>query len=336
VTPRVSVCVPAYQAAENLQQTLDSVFGQEFEDLELVVVDDGSSDATPAILAAQTDPRLRAFRHEPNRGQVATVGETIGHARGELVKFLDADDLLHADCVGTMVRAFDEHPRASLVFSRREIWTENPDDPEMQAWIEDLGDLPAHFARIGEVNDGRDLLRQYLAGGLLGNWIAEPAGVMARRADLLAVGGYSDRLRQSNDMDLWVRLMARGEVVFIDRPLYTYRLEYSGVTGKTEESMAANWLDGLWTVEGLAEMDGFPEPRALRAARRDLLRRVARRTLTAPLREPANTGNRLRDVGAYAGFRLRRALGRAAPLHRPIPLAGEAERGSSGAPPSRH
>ncbi|MGV1047644.1 MAG: glycosyltransferase family 2 protein, partial [Solirubrobacterales bacterium] len=277
VTPRVSVCVPAYQSEEHLQQTLDSVWGQEFGDFELVIVDDGSRDRTAEIIAAQTDPRLRAFRHQPNRGQAVTVGEAVGRARGELVKFLDADDILHPDCLGTMVAALDRSPQASFAFSRREIFTENPDDPEMRKWIEDLGDLPGNFERIGAVNDGGALLRQILAAGLPGNWIAEPAGVMARRAEVLAVGGYNWRLRQNNDVDLWLRLMARGAVVFIDRALYTYRLGYSGVTGGSEADDDSRWLDAVWTAENLAAIDDFPEPRALRRARRAVLRQALRR-----------------------------------------------------------
>lgn len=318
MTPRVSVCVPAYQSEANLQETLDSVWGQDFEDLELVIVDDGSSDATAEIIAAQTDPRLRAFRHEPNRGQAATVGEAVARARGDLVKFLDADDILHRDCVGTMVAALDESPEASFAFSRREIFSERPGDADIREWIEDLGDLPGNFGGLEAVNDGRWMLRRYLEAKLPSNWIAEPAGVMARRADLLAVGGYNRRVRQENDMDLWVRLMARGSVAFIDRSLYTYRLEYSGVTGDTESGAQSHWLDSLWTAEGLMTMADFPEPRALREARRELLRWALRRTASALLREPRRAGPRLTALASYVGYRLARLAGRAAPLYLPI------------------
>lgn len=320
MTPRVSVCIPAYESAANLQETLDSVFTQEFEDFELVVVDDGSADATPEILAAQTDPRLRAFRHAANVGQVVTVGDTIARARAPLVKFLDSDDLLHRDCLGTMVAALDAHPEATLAFSRREISTEDPTDPRAIHWIDLLGDLTVNFDHLQEVNDGAALLREFLAASLAGNWIAEPAGVMARRADLLAVGGYQRRLRQNNDMDLWARLMARGSVVFIERPLYTYRLGFSGVTGGTAANAVPHWLDPLWIAEGLAGQEGFPEPEALAAARRRLLRRALRRTALAPLREPAVARARIADLAAYGRYRLAARAGRAAPLHLPIPL----------------
>ena len=317
--PRVSVCVPAYQSEQHLQETLDSVWSQDFEDFELVVVDDGSRDATPAIIAAQTDPRLRAFRHEPNQGQARTVGEAVGRARGEFIKFLDADDLLHRDSLSTLVAALDANPGASFAFSPREIFTENPDSAEMQEWIADLGNLHGNFPQLREVNDGRVLLRALLGANLPGNWIAEPAGVMARRADVLAVGGYNRRLRQNNDIDVWLRLMARGDVVFIDRPLYTYRLEYSGVTGSSEADDDSRWLDDLWTAENLAAMDDFPEPGALRRVRHHYQRWALRRAAGALVREPRRGLALAGDLAGYCGYRLAAAAGREEPLRLPIP-----------------
>lgn len=322
MTPRVSVCVPAYQAAVNLQETLDSVWGQTFEDFELVIVDDGSSDGTAEIITAQGDPRLRAFAHAKNQGQEATVADTVARASAPLVKFLDADDLLHPDCLATMVAAFDANPAAVLAFSRRDILPVDPEDPDLPEWLEAIGDLASGFERIGPVNDGRDLLRQYLRARLPGNWIAEPAGVMARRSDLVAVGGYNRRVRQNNDVDLWLRLMARGEVIYIDRPLFTYRLDpSSGVTGGNEGRVDPypHWLDPLWTAEGLVGIADFPERSLLRRTRRSLVLRACRRLVTTPWRERGASGSRLRDLTAYAAFRLRRRFGRAEPLYSAIP-----------------
>jgi glycosyltransferase involved in cell wall biosynthesis len=322
LTPRVSVCVPAYQAAANLRETLDSVWSQTFEDFELVIVDDGSRDGTAEIIAAQRDPRLRAFAHATNQGQEATVADAVAHARAPLVKFLDADDLLHPDCLATMVAGFDANPGAVLAFSRRDILPVDPDDPALPEWLADIGDLASGFERIEEVNDGRELLRQYLRGRIPGNWIAEPAGVMARRADLLAVGGYNRRVRQNNDVDLWLRLMGRGEVIYIDRPLFTYRLDPgSGVTGGNEgrADPYPHWLDPLWTAEGLVGVADFPERPLLLRTRRSLVLRACRRLATTPRREPGATRPRARDLAAYLGFRLKRALGRAEPLYSPIP-----------------
>ncbi|HYC80166.1 MAG TPA: glycosyltransferase family A protein, partial [Solirubrobacterales bacterium] len=298
--PRVSVCVPAYQAAAHLQEVLDSVYAQDFGDYELVVVDDGSTDATPEILAAQTDPRLRSFRRDRNLGQAATVAEAVARARGGLVKFLDADDLLRRDCLATMASAMEAHPRAILAFARREFLIADPEDPEIQDWITQNGEPHRRFDELAEVNDGLRLLRQYLGALLPGNWIAEPAGVMVRREDLLAVGGYNGRVRQNNDMDLWARLMGRGEMIFIDRPLYDYRLEFNGVTG-AQAVEKRQWLDSLWIAEGLSRVDGFPLAAEVRRARRALLRKALRRTAMTPFREPRRTRRRLADLTAYGG-----------------------------------
>jgi glycosyltransferase involved in cell wall biosynthesis len=317
MTPRVSICVPAYQSAPHLEEVLAAVYAQDFEDFELVVVDDGSTDGTPEILAAQTDPRLRSFRRDRNLGQEATVAEAVARARAPLVKFLDADDILHRDCVSTMLDTMTRHRDAVLAFSRREIILEQPEDPAVRDWVAGHGELHLRFTELGEVNDGRALLREYLGALLPGNWLAEPAGVMARRADLLAVGGYNQRVRQNNDMDLWARLMARGDVVFIDRPLFDYRLAFSGVTGASA-ARERQWLDPLWTVEGLAQLPGFPELAEVRRARRRLVAKALRRVTKAPLREPREASARLADLAAYGSYQLARGARRAPALYRPI------------------
>jgi glycosyltransferase involved in cell wall biosynthesis len=317
VTPRVSVCVPAYQAARWLPETLASVRAQSYDDFELVVVDDGSSDATPAILAAEPDSRLRVFRHQSNRGQAVTVGESIARARGALVKLLDADDLLHPDCLARMVQALDDHPSAAFVFCRRDLLVEDAGDPVVRRWAEQFRELHVHFGPLGPLNDGRLLLRRYLDACMPGNWVAEPAGVMARRSQLLAAGGYNVRVRQSNDMDLWLRLMARGDVAFVDAPLYSYRVAMTGVTGRSS-ARAHQWLDCLWTAEALTAMEGFPEPQRLRRVRRRLLRSAVQHLVAELRADPRKALWRAADLGGYARYRLARRAGLAAPLTRPI------------------
>ena len=300
--PRVSVCIPAHDAGDHLEETLASVWAQDDHDFEVVVVDDGSSDGTAAILAAQTDPRLRVYRHPRNRGQRRAVGEAVGQARGELIKFLDADDLLRSDCIGKMARALDDHPSAAFVFSPREIRVEDPGDPRVAWWLEHLSTLHDGFGGLEELNDGTELLRRYLQAGLGGNWVAEPAGVMARRASLLRAGGYALCVRQNTDMDLWVRLMALGDVAFLDEPLYTYRLALSGVTGSNDGG-ERHWLDTLWIAEGLIATERFPLPAELRRARRTRLIRALRRAASDVARRRPGAARELRDLAAYGRHR---------------------------------
>src|SRR5690348_14105465 len=91
--PRVSVIMPAYNAARHLRDAVDSVLGQTLREIELIVVDDASTDATGQILASYSDPRLRVIRHPHNQGISAARNHAVAAARAELLAFMDADDV---------------------------------------------------------------------------------------------------------------------------------------------------------------------------------------------------------------------------------------------------
>lgn len=106
--PLVSVVVPTYNAPQMLRATLDTVFAQTFTDFELVVVDDGSTDDTPQVLASITDPRLRVVR-QPNAGIGHARNRGIDESRGTYVALLDHDDLWHPEKLATQVAFTREH-----------------------------------------------------------------------------------------------------------------------------------------------------------------------------------------------------------------------------------
>ena len=86
--PKVSVIVPTHNRADLLPRAIDSVFAQTYDDYEIVIVDDWSSDGTQDAIAGFADPRIRSFRHDRNRGQSAAINTGIAHARGEYIGFL--------------------------------------------------------------------------------------------------------------------------------------------------------------------------------------------------------------------------------------------------------
>ena len=106
--PQLSVIVPAYNARETLKRCLDSILGQSFRDLELIVVDDGSTDETPRICDeyAAADERVRVL-HQPNGGVSRARNAGIDAARGERLAFVDADDHLLPEAYETMLRALE-------------------------------------------------------------------------------------------------------------------------------------------------------------------------------------------------------------------------------------
>jgi glycosyltransferase involved in cell wall biosynthesis len=275
--PRVSIAIPAYNAERWIGEAVESALGQSFDDLEVVVLDDGSSDETAAVVAGMGDPRLRLFRNATNLGQSVTWNLLVSLCRAPLIKFLCADDLLHVNCVAQMVPLFDRSPSVGLVFTRREVVFLEPQNPSPElrrAYRErHLG-----FGRLEEVNSGRRLFEAYLAAGFEGNWIGEPTNVMIRRTLFERISGFRPYIRQAVDLDLWVRAMIHTHVGFVDEPLATYRVGVPGSVTQENFRDGRLWVERLVFLESLladAEIrSGYPEIK--RMARRERLRCLAR------------------------------------------------------------
>jgi glycosyltransferase involved in cell wall biosynthesis len=169
MTPRVSVIVPAYNLAHFLAAALDSALAQDWpaESLEVIVVDDGSSDDTPSLLASYGD-RIRAF-HQQNGGLVSAVNRGLGEAHGDYIALLDADDEWPPERIRRQVEFLQEHPAVGLVHGDMEV-------------IDAQGATiaPSFFAQ-----QGHDPARGRVLGDLLGgNFISGGASMF--RASLLA------------------------------------------------------------------------------------------------------------------------------------------------------
>jgi glycosyltransferase involved in cell wall biosynthesis len=210
-TPTVSVVVGAYQAAAYLQRSLASVLEQSFDDFELVVVDDGSTDATPAILAALAaqDTRVRVLRQE-NQGLTAALRRGCDEARGELIARHDADDLSLPERFARQVECL-----------RRDI-----DAAFVTCWSQALGprDEPLY-----EVRTGAGALE-----ALLGDH-AGPAGhgsVMFRAHAYRQAGGYRPEFRYAQDWDLWLRLAECGPLACASDVLYSFRVNEHSISAK--------------------------------------------------------------------------------------------------------
>jgi glycosyltransferase involved in cell wall biosynthesis len=169
MTPRVSVVVPAYNLARFLGAALDSALAQEWprDALEVLVVDDGSSDDTPSVLAAYGD-RIRVLRQD-NGGLVSAVDRGLGEARGDYLALLDADDEWPLDRVRRQVEFLQEHPAVGLVHGDMEVID-----------AEGATIAPSFFAQ-----QGHQPVRGRVLGALLGgNFISGGAAML--RASLLA------------------------------------------------------------------------------------------------------------------------------------------------------
>ncbi len=245
----VSICITTFNQSGYIDGALRSALGQTYDPLEIVVVDDASTDDTVQRVRSYGDPRVRLFVNERNVGQSANRNRALAFVRGDLIKFLDADDFLQPDCVTKMARLAVGDPAIGLIFSRRRIALDGPPQAG-QAWVDRFGDLHTRFQAIQPINDGRALLEEWLSAGLGDNWIGEPSAVMVRRAHLEVSGGFAHHVRLAVDADLWARLLPRARVGFLDEELVTYRWSEESETSAAAKSRR-NWLDHLWTLEAL-------------------------------------------------------------------------------------
>ena len=222
--PRVSVVIPAYNAAAFIERTLASVLAQDLTEHEVIVVDDGSADST-AQIAARFGPPVHVIGG-PRRGVSEARNEGVRRARGEYIAFLDHDDLWEPSKLRRQVEIMESNPEAGLVFTQAQEVTRG---------------IPG--AIFPSLPDPARFLKQAYENLVHWNYIPMSA-VMARRSrmpDVKGGGPFDPRFALSEDWDLWLRIASRHEVVCIAEPLTQYVI----VPGRATERMADMRLEDL-------------------------------------------------------------------------------------------
>src|SRR5690606_6096924 len=214
--------VPYWNAGVFLAETIDSVRAQAFQHWELVLVDDGSSDDSPrtAAEAAAADPRIRVAAHPEggNRGQSAARNVGLAMARGDLVAFLDADDVWLPERLSVEVDLLDAHPDVDIVYGPYVFW---------RTWSGDPGAKDV-VARVGSGHDcDRVLDPPYLVWRHVayGNGIPVPSGALVRTAVARRVGGFEAREFPGmyDDESFFAKVLLQGRAWVHQVPLYRYR-----------------------------------------------------------------------------------------------------------------
>jgi glycosyltransferase involved in cell wall biosynthesis len=202
--PRVSICIPTYNYARFLPAAIESVLAQDYADYELIVVDNASEDETAAVLARYGD-RLEAHRNERNLGLFGNFGRCLELARGDLVKFLAADDWLHPAFLGEAVALMDRHPSAAIV-SGPGFFVDG------DGRVYGVGTTGVFAAGLVP---GREALRAQ-AEHL--NVIGMPSNTLLRRAAVDAAAGFEERFAPAADVHLWGKLLARHDLAWLAQP----------------------------------------------------------------------------------------------------------------------
>lgn len=255
--PLVSVFVPAYNAGRFLRRTLDSVLSQTYRHLEIVVLDDASTDDTAAITRSYDDCRLTYLRNERNLGQFRTMSRAVELSHGEFIAIYHSDDVYEPDIVEREVAFLRSHPAAGAVFAQDNIIDE-------QDRLLVRVSLPAQF-RGRPVLSYEDVFPYLLRNK---NQLLCCPTFMARRTALAEAGPFDgDRYRIAADLDMWLRILRRHPVGVLEQRLVNYRRSSAQESSRyrnlrtTEEEFFA-------IMDRYAELDAW-WPRVAPADRRE-------------------------------------------------------------------
>jgi glycosyltransferase involved in cell wall biosynthesis len=216
MNPRVSFIVPCYNYGRFLAQALDSLLAQTFRELEVIVIDDGSTDETQDVLKryAAID-QVRVVRHQQNQGNIRSCNEGIGLAHGEFVGVLASDDyFLRMDAVARVVEVFDAHPDVGFVYQGQQLVDER--GVELSICQPHPGDY---------VRGGLDEFTEQVFGISI-----DGSGLLIRRECHSEIGLYDPRLPHVGDWDLWFRIMMRYRVGYIADLLVAKRMHSSNMS----------------------------------------------------------------------------------------------------------
>jgi glycosyltransferase involved in cell wall biosynthesis len=189
--PLVSVVMPCFNAADYLRAAVDSILGQTWRDLELVVVDDGSTDHSFEVLRSISDPRLRLVG-QANRGQCAACNRGYREASGALIKFFDADDVMEREMIARQVTRLSGRSDAIAMGEWKRFYDHAPNlDPFPQLSM--YRDLPPIEWLLGELASARPMMQ-------CGLWLIPRPIIEAR-------GLWDERLSLINDLEYFIRLL---------------------------------------------------------------------------------------------------------------------------------
>jgi glycosyltransferase involved in cell wall biosynthesis len=201
-SPAVTVLLPVYNDEQRVRSAIDSVLRQTFADFELLVIDDGSTDGTPAVLQGFADRRLRVIRNRVNRGLPDSLNLGLAEAKGGYVARMDSDDICLPPRLAAQVAYLDTHPKVDVCGS----WVEPFGTGREEVW-----EYPAAPAEVR-------------AGLLFRPTIAHPTAMLRKASFAAADLKYDPAFRSSEDYDFWARASEQLVLANVPQVLLRYRL----------------------------------------------------------------------------------------------------------------
>ena len=211
----ISVVIPTYNREQYIERAVQSVLEQTYSNLELIIVDDGSTDGTEELVAGMSDPRIRYVRQETNRGASAARNKGVECANGELVAFQDSDDRWYPDKLAVQMEYWEAHPECSLIYSAYVLHRPNGETvrvPYAGTWGNLEGDI---FSTL-----------------LVNNTVGTPT-MLFKKACFTELGGFDEGMECLEDWEMALRFAERYRIGFVEQPLMEAFLLRGGVSSST-------------------------------------------------------------------------------------------------------
>lgn len=231
--PKVSVIVPNYNHARFLEQRLQSVIDQTFEDFELVFLDDASTDESRQVFERFShDPRVRAVFNPTNSGSVFKQwNRGFAEAAGDYIWIAESDDYSDERFLETLVRALDTHPSAGIAYCQS--WAVNENGCKMKIMELQRAQIDEHRWKSDFFNNGRDECARYFVQSCM---INNASSALVRRSVVQKIGGADENWRIAGDWVFWAKMLMESDIVFVAQPLNYWRCHSATVRSSATRS----------------------------------------------------------------------------------------------------
>ncbi|MCK0114775.1 glycosyltransferase family 2 protein [Gelidibacter sp. F63206] len=215
-----SIVIPLYNKEKHIKATIESVLAQTFRDFEVIVVNDGSTDGSEAVVNSISDPRITYFKQD-NKGASSARNAAISKASGPYLALLDADDLWQEHYLETINQLIKSHPDHHVFAAAVNIET--------------LNGIIRSVYSIKNIKDKEIYIVDYFESSYI-NTVLTSSSTVVHQSVFDRIGTYDTSLKSGQDTDLWIRIGIQYKVVFINDVLVTYRYAKESLSNRTKRS----------------------------------------------------------------------------------------------------
>jgi len=235
--PRVSICIPVYNAEDFIGAAISSVLGQTYHDYELIVLNNCSTDRTMAVVDGFNDPRIRVIQQQTNIGALGNFNRALAEARGDYVKVLCADDLIYNRCLELQVAVFDRAENSNIA-----IVTGSSTVIDIRGRRKINRSFPGHSG----VWQGSKAVTRTIRSGR--NIIGEPSVTLIRASVSKEVGEFDGSLPYVLDLDYWCRMLEHGDLYVLRDVVSAFRISDTSWSSQLIGKQAAMYSEFIERV----------------------------------------------------------------------------------------